>query len=139
MFKAGQLLRAIVLDSASLLVSIHYGLQTDPITQSHITCLRASPYSTTTVVPNVQMADPWSLSPDGDFLCYKGKLYVPDYQATQLDVLCSCHDHRLSGHPGITKMIKNIRRQFYWPKMVAFITDHIHSCAVCCHRKSIHH
>ena len=30
MFKAGQLLHAIVLDSASLLVSIRHGLQTDP-------------------------------------------------------------------------------------------------------------
>src|SRR5882724_6941081 len=30
MFKAGQLLRAIILDSASLLVSIRHGLQTDP-------------------------------------------------------------------------------------------------------------
>src|SRR5882672_9028448 len=39
MFKAGQLLRAIVLDSASLLVSIHHGLQNDPIAQSHITRL----------------------------------------------------------------------------------------------------
>src|SRR5882672_8670886 len=36
-FKAGQLLRAIVLDSASLLVSIRHGLQNDPIAQSHIT------------------------------------------------------------------------------------------------------
>jgi len=82
MFKAGQLLCTIVLDSASLLVSIHYGLQDDPIAQSHITCLRAGPDSTTVVAPNVQMANPWSLSPDSDFLCYRGQLYVPDHQAT---------------------------------------------------------
>jgi len=39
MFKAGQLLHAIILDSASLLISIWHGLQTNPITQSHLTCL----------------------------------------------------------------------------------------------------
>jgi len=39
MFKAGQLLHAIVLDSASLLISICHGLQNDPIVQSHITRL----------------------------------------------------------------------------------------------------
>src|SRR5882724_10650841 len=39
MFKAGQLLRAIVLNSASLLISIRHGLQTDPIAQAHITHL----------------------------------------------------------------------------------------------------
>src|SRR5467141_491886 len=139
MFKAGQLLRAIVLDSASLLVSIRHGLQTDPIAQSHITRLQVGPDSTTTVASMVQLPDQWPLSQDGDFLCYKGQLHVPDHQATRLDVLRSCHDHHLAGHPGITKMIKKICRQFYWPKMVAFVTDYIHSCSVCCRSKSLHH
>src|SRR5467141_2223801 len=139
MFKVGQLLHAIVFNSTSLLVSIHHGLQTDPITQSHITCLRVGPDSTTTIAHMDQLPDTWSLLQDGDFLCYKGQLYVPDHQATRLDVLHSCHDHRLAGHPGITKTIKNIHRQFYWPKMVAFITDYIHSCSVCCCSKSLHH
>src|SRR5882672_12960154 len=119
MFKAGQLLCTIVLNSTSLLISICHGLRTDPIAQSHITRLRVSPDSTTTVAPNVQPPDPWSLSQDGDFLCYKGQLYMPDHQATHLDVLHSCHDHHLAGHPGIAKMIKNIHYQFYWSKRVA--------------------
>src|SRR6266850_4623935 len=67
MFKAGQLLQTIVLNSASLLVSIRHGLQTDTIAQSHITHLRVSPDSTTTVAPMVQLPNPWSLSPDGNF------------------------------------------------------------------------
>jgi len=83
--------------------------------------------------------DPWSLSQDGDFLRYKGLLYVPDNQEVRLDILRSHHDHRLAGHPGITKTIKNIRRQFYWPRMVSFVTDYIHSCSVCSRSKSIHH
>src|SRR5882724_9988237 len=40
MFKAGQLLCAIIFNLASLLVSICYSLQTDPIAQSHLTRLR---------------------------------------------------------------------------------------------------
>src|SRR5882672_6373145 len=139
MFKAGQLLRAIVLDSASLLISINHDLQNEPIAQSHITRLRVGRDSITASKPDVLMPDPWSLSQDGDFLCYKGQLYVPDHPATRLDVLRSCHDHRLAGHPGITKTIKNIRRQFYWPKLAAFVTDYIHSCATCCRSKSLHH
>jgi len=82
MFKAGHLLRAILLDSASLLISICHGLQTDPIAQSHITRLQVGLDSTTMVAPNVQLADSWSLSQDGDFLCYKGQLYMPNHQAT---------------------------------------------------------
>src|SRR5882724_2255506 len=138
MFKAGQLLHAIVLDLALLLVSIRHGLQTDPIAQSHLTHLRVSPDSTTTV-PATASPDPWSLSQDGDFLRYKGLLYIPDNQEVRLDILRSHHDHCLAGHPGITKTIKNIRRQFYWPRMVAFVTNYIHSCSVCSHSKSLHH
>src|SRR5882724_11275877 len=80
--------------------------------------------------------DPWSLSQDGDFLHYKGLLYFPDDQDVLLDILCSHHEHRLAGHPGITKTIKNIRCQFYWPQMVTFVTDYIHSCLVCSRHKS---
>src|SRR5882724_10698520 len=138
MFKAGQLLRAIILNSASLLVSIRHGLQTDPIAQSHLTRLRVGPDSTTTITATAS-PDPWSLSRDGDFLHYKGLLYVPDNQDIRLDILHSHHDHRLAGHPGITKTIKNIRHQFYWPQMVTFVTDYIHSCSVCHHSKSLHH
>src|SRR5882724_8919017 len=139
MFKAGQLLRAIVLDSASLLISIRHGLQTDPIAQSHLTRLRVGPDSTTSVPSTPSPGDPWSLSKDGDFLRYKELLYVPDNHDVRLDILRSHHDHRLAGHPGITKTIKNIRRQFYWPRMVAFVTDYIHSCSVCRRSKSLHH
>jgi len=138
MFKAGQLLCAIILDSASLLVSIRHGLQTDPIARSHLTRLQVGPDSTTTV-PATASPDPWSLSRDGDFLRYKGLLYVPNNQEVQLDILRSHHDHRLAGHPGITKTLKNIRRQFYWPRMVAFVTDYIHLCTVCSRSKSLHH
>jgi len=137
MFKAGQLLRAIVLDSASL-ISIRHGLQADPIAQSHLTFLRVGPDSTTTTTATA-LPDPWSLSQDGDFLHYKGLLYVPDNQDVQLDILRSHHDHHLAGHPGITKTIKSIHHQFYWPLMVTFITDYIHSCSVCSHSKSLHH
>src|SRR5882672_2842603 len=84
MFKASQLLRAIILNSASLLVSIRHGLQTYLIAQSHITCLQVGPDSTTTVAPMVKLPDLWSLSQDGDFLCYKGQLYVPNHHSIQM-------------------------------------------------------
>jgi len=109
MFKPGQLLQAVVLDSAMLVVSIKHGLATDLIAQEHLKCLRRSqPHS-------APASDPWSLSKDGELLLFKRALYVPDHADICLDVLCSCHDHRLAGHPGIRKTVSNIRRQFYWP------------------------
>ena len=40
MFKAGQLIRAIILDSASLLTSIQQGQLTDPLSSAHISRLQ---------------------------------------------------------------------------------------------------
>ena len=73
MFKPGQLLRAVVLDSATLLVSIKQGLAMDPIAQVHLCRLWAhQPH------PDSK-DDPWSLSKDGEFLLFKGALFVPDH------------------------------------------------------------
>ena len=102
MFKPGQLLRAVVLDSAVLLVSIKQGLATDPIAEAHLRRLRAcQPHPDST-------DDPWSLSKDGEFLLFKGALFVPDHADVHLDVLRSYHDHHLAGHPGIGKTVSNI-------------------------------
>jgi len=62
-----------------LLVSIRHGLLANLIAQSHLTRLRVGPDSTTTI-PATASTDLWSLSQDGDFLHYKGLLYVPDNQ-----------------------------------------------------------
>src|SRR5882724_10702602 len=115
MFKAGQLLWEIILDSASLLISICHGLETNPITQSHLTCQRVSPDSTIMVPSTVSSPDPWSLSEDGKFLCFKGLLYVPNSQDIQLAILHSHPNHCLAGHQRITKTIKIFHCQFYWP------------------------
>ena len=110
-FNPGQLLQAVVLDSAALLVSIKQGLATDPVAQAHLHRLRAHQLH-----PDLT-DDLWSLSKDGEFLLFKGALFVPDHADVCLDVLQSYHDHclGLAGHPGIGKTVSNIRCQFYWP------------------------
>ena len=70
MFKPRQLLWAVVLNSAALLISIRQGLAMDPIAQEHFKWLQMSP---------MPVEDPWSLSKDGEFLLFKGALYVPDH------------------------------------------------------------
>ena len=61
------------MDSAVLLMSIKQGLATDPIAQAHLCCLRScQPHPDS-------MDDPWMLSKDGEFLLFKGALFVPDH------------------------------------------------------------
>ena len=52
-------------------------------------CLQVGPDLTITA-PVAASHDPWSLSQDGNFLCYKGLLYIPDDQDIRLDIL---HSH----------------------------------------------
>src|SRR6266481_3986768 len=48
----------------------------------------------------------------------------------------SCYS---TGHPGITKTISSIRQHYYWPRLVRFVTDYVHSCTTCRRTKAIHH
>jgi len=84
------------LDSASLLVSIRHGLQTDPIAQSHLTRLRVGPDSTTTV-PATASPDPRHSHKMATSFAIRTAL-CPRHQDIRLDVLRSHHDHRLAGH-----------------------------------------
>jgi Integrase zinc binding domain/Integrase core domain len=136
MFKAGQLIRTIILDSASLLTSIQQGQATDPLSAGHISRLESGEQA---VVPPNAKPDPWSLGEDGKMLLYKQCTYVPDHNDIHLDILHSLHDHQLAGHPGIGKTMKSICRQYHWPHMSTFVTDYIRSCSKCRHAKSIHH
>jgi len=97
LFKAGQLLCVIVLDSASSSSPYNMASRLTRSLSLHITCLQVSPNLTTTS-PAMASPDPWLLSQDDDFLLYKGLLYVPNNQDVQLDILCSHHDHHLAGH-----------------------------------------
>jgi len=116
---------------------IQHGLQTDPITQSHITHLWVSPDSTTHILP-------W-LQPD---LGPSHRWWLPLLQGTDLCPQQSgCptgypllhHNHCLAGHPGITKTIKNIWLQFYWPKWLpSSLNTFIHAQSCSC-SKALHH
>ena len=136
MFKAGQLIHAIILDSASLLTSIQQGQLTDPLSAVHISRLQSNDQVHT---PQNAKPDPWTLREDRKTLLYTQRTYIPDHNDIRLDVLRSLHDHQLAGHPGVSKTMKNIWKQYHWPNMSTFVTNYIRSCSKCHHVKSIHH
>ena len=41
------------------------------------------------------------------------------------------HDHKASGHPGITKTLQLIALYYWWPNIKTFITEYIRGCATC--------
>ena len=46
-------------------------------------------------------------------------------------VITLFHDHRASGHPGITKTLQLIAPYYWWPNMKTFVTEYIKGCASC--------
>jgi Integrase zinc binding domain len=41
------------------------------------------------------------------------------------------HDHRLAGHPGISKTLDLLTRDYWWPTVKDFVTSYVKGCAVC--------
>jgi Integrase zinc binding domain/RNase H-like domain found in reverse transcriptase len=46
-------------------------------------------------------------------------------------VISLFHDHKASGHPGITKTLQLVSPYYWWPNMKIFVTEYIKGCATC--------
>uniref|UniRef100_A0A8C5Q592 Gypsy retrotransposon integrase-like protein 1 n=2 Tax=Leptobrachium leishanense TaxID=445787 RepID=A0A8C5Q592_9ANUR len=64
----------------------------------------------------------------------KGRIFVPE--KARLDTLYQCHDSLSSGHPGISKTLHTLRRQFWWPSMTDMVKQYVNSCTVCQRNKT---
>jgi Integrase zinc binding domain len=47
------------------------------------------------------------------------------------EVLSLYHDHRLAGHPGISKTLDLLTRDYWWPTVKDFVTSYVKGCVVC--------
>ena len=72
-------------------------------------------------------------------LCYRGKLYVPDYHELKMRICQEHHDHPIAGHPGVAKTFNLIRREYYWPMFHAFVQRYVNNCDTCHRTKSRRH
>ena len=66
---------------------------------------------------------------DHDTLLYKGKIYVP--KSCRAEVVMSCHNTPVTGHPGQWRTLELVQRSFWWPGMAAYIGKYIKSCDLC--------
>src|SRR5271163_241885 len=80
----------------------------------------------------------WPVTPDG-FLQHNNLIYIPDSSDLRLCVLCSKHDHILSGHPGQNKTTSLILRDYTWPGLRETVKKYCKSCTTCMCAKPQHH
>ena len=80
----------------------------------------------------------WTTDPTG-LLLLDGQIYVPDAPSLCTRVLQFKHDHTVSGHPGQSKTLVLIHRDFVWPQLCSDVIKFIHSCTSCGRSKASRH
>jgi Integrase zinc binding domain len=92
------------------------------------------------LILNAQLAQPdllhlWASRfnlTESDSAWYHGSaLVVVEDNELRREVSSLYHDHRLAGHPGISKTLDLLTRDYWWPTVKDFVTSYVKGCAVC--------
>ena len=55
------------------------------------------------------------------------------------NILFECHDVFYSGHMGITKTLKHVETNLWWPKFGDDVKTYVNTCPVCQHSKNLYY
>jgi len=72
----------------------------------------------------------YQMGEDG-ILRFKGRVCVPGGPHFRRQILKEGHQSRLSIHPGMTKMYKDLKESFWWNGMNADVANFVAQCLVC--------
>src|SRR5690606_26624741 len=64
-------------------------------------------------------------------LWVKERLYVPDDEVLQADIIRTRHDIPAVGHPGRTKTFDLLSREYWWPRMHRTVERYMKNCEIC--------
>jgi hypothetical protein len=59
------------------------------------------------------------------------RMYLPGDKVLKEEVLKEAHESRFTVHPGSTKMYRDLREFYWWPKMKKEIAEYVTGCSVC--------
>ncbi|KAI3755174.1 hypothetical protein L1987_54969 [Smallanthus sonchifolius] len=65
-------------------------------------------------------------------------LYIPSFGGLQDMILEEAHKSRYSIHPGSDKMYKDLRNDYWWPRMKPSIAQYVEKCLTCLKVKAEH-
>jgi RNase H-like domain found in reverse transcriptase/Integrase zinc binding domain len=116
----------ITMDIEELQKDILAAYDTDPAVQSFHADSDNSKYSC------------WSVD-DVRFVRIDQQILVPGSRDLQLHVLQSFHDHPVSGHFGVNKILSVIWQEYTWPNIWEFVADYVKSCTTCARSKAKQH
>src|SRR5690606_30317778 len=70
------------------------------------------------------------------YLHYDGLIYVPNNHELKMEILKSCHDDPVAGHPGVARTFEMITRNYHWPGLRKFVQTYVANCDACARAKS---
>src|SRR5205807_7263902 len=68
---------------------------------------------------------------DGNYLKFRNRLYVPNYEPLILSLIQAAHDSPSAGHPGRAKTHELLSRWYVWPGMRRDIGRYVANCHTC--------
>lgn len=68
---------------------------------------------------------------DTGLILYRGKVYVPKDDALRAEIVKVHHDSPPAGHPGQSKTLELVTRNYWWPGMMQFVKDYVNTCDTC--------
>jgi len=72
-------------------------------------------------------------------LRYRGKFYVPAYGPLRLYLIQTHHEVPEAGHPGRSKTLELLSRNYHWPKMRQDVERFVRNCHTCRRSKTSRH
>jgi hypothetical protein len=64
-------------------------------------------------------------------LCFRDRIYVPNYPDLHCNIASQHHDTKVSGHPGCWKTLELISQSYWWPQMSRYIGQYMRTCNIC--------
>lgn len=66
-----------------------------------------------------------------DRLFYDNHLYVPNHGPLKIKLLQLYHNNPTAGHPGRSKTITTLGRDYYWPGLHRYVEMYVRNCNIC--------
>jgi xanthine dehydrogenase molybdopterin-binding subunit B len=75
---------------------------------------------------------------DDEIVVIEERVCIPDNKALKEEILKKAYKSKFNIHPGSTKMYKNLKEFYWWPKMKNEVVEYVAKCSICQHVKDEH-
>jgi hypothetical protein len=73
-----------------------------------------------------------------EIVCWYNRVYVPNSSSLRERIIRESHDSLTAGHPGRSKTLELIQRDFWWPSLAKGVRAYVDGCPTCQKTKLLH-